>query len=127
MPLHDPVSGGELVVTELTCPESGVTIKGNFEIPKLARLNPEQYQLLETFLRCRGMISTMEKELNLSYPTIRSRIDGLLQALDLQPVKEIKSKGKSIEDKRKILEQLEQGKITAEEAKARIKEGVEDR
>lgn len=122
---QDPVSGGELVITELTGEESGLTIRGRFEIPRYARLSPENEQFLEAFLRCRGMLNSVEKELGISYPTVKSRLEALLTALELTPVKDdgVK-KEKSAEKKAKILDQLEKGEITAEEAKAKLKGGT---
>ncbi len=120
--VRDPVGGGELYVSELAGEESGITIRGRFAIPRYARLDAEQERFLETFLRCRGMLNQMERELGISYPTVRTRLDSLLEALDLTPVKEKdERKEKSAEKKSKILDMLERGEITAEEAKAKIK------
>lgn len=124
LPHKDPVTGGELYISELASDDSGVSIRGRFEIPRYARLDPEQSKFLETFLRCRGMLNSMERELGISYPTVRSRLDSLLDALDLKPVKEDGKPGKIAEKKRKILDLLEKGEITPEEAKARLKNGV---
>ncbi|HWD40595.1 MAG TPA: DUF2089 family protein [Fimbriimonas sp.] len=121
IPATDPVSGGELYVSELTSDESGITIRGRFEIPKYARLDAEQAKFLETFLRCRGMLNSVERVLNLSYPTVRIRLDSLLDALDLTPPKEENGKkDKSSDKKRRILEELERGEITPEEAKEKL-------
>jgi hypothetical protein len=121
---QDPVSGGDLYVSELASEDSGITIRGRFEIPRWSRLTEEQEQFLETFLRCRGMINSVEKELGISYPTVKSRLESLLASLDLSPVKEESAKkDKSAEKKAKILEQLEKGEISAEEAKAKLKGG----
>ncbi len=121
IPDRDPVGGGELYVSELANDDSGIVIRGRFEIPRYARLDSDQQLFLETFLRCRGMISRMEEELELSYPTIRSRLDALLDALELTPAKETSpKKEKSADKKRKILEQLEKGEITPEQAKEEL-------
>ena len=120
IPDSDPVSGGPLYISELTGEESGVQIRGKFEIPRYARLDKEQSEFLETFLRCRGMISCVEKELGISYPTVRARLDALLETLGLAPAKEESGK-KSAEKRRKILDQLEKGEITAAEAKAKLR------
>ncbi len=125
LPFRDPLSGGELIVTELFCKDSGITLRGQFEIPRYAKLDVEQTRFLETFLRCRGVITAMEKELGISYPTVKARMDSLLQALSLTPVKEDpQRKEKATESKRAILDQLERGEISAEEAKARLKEAA---
>ncbi len=121
----DPVSGGDLYISELAGDESGIAIRGRFEMPRYAKLTEEQEQFLETFLRCRGMINSVEKELGISYPTVKSRLESLLSALDLMPVKEeTAKKDKSAEKKVKILEQLEKGEITAEQAKSKLKGGT---
>jgi hypothetical protein len=123
---RDPVGGGDLHISELASDDSGVTIRGRFEIPRYARLDDEQSRFLETFLRCRGMLNSMERELGISYPTVRTRLDALLAALELAPIKDKDEpkKDKSSEKKKLILSQLEKGEITAEEAKERLK-GVE--
>ena len=85
LPARDPVTGGTLVITEMEGLESGITLRGRFEIPRFATLSPEQGRFLETFLRCRGMLNSVEKELGISYPTARARLDALLKSLDLIP------------------------------------------
>lgn len=122
IPTQCPVTGGPLYVSELTSADSGITIRGKFKLPATSRLNSDQRQFLEVFLRSKGVISTMEKELNLSYPTVRARLDSLLDAMGMTPYKEsTRSKSASPEDRRRVLDELEQGKITAEEAKVRLK------
>ena len=121
--VKDPVSGGDLIVTELANEESGITIRGHFEIPRYAKLDAEQAHFLETFLRCRGMLNAVERELGISYPTVRARLDGVLASLELAPFKEEgPRRSRATEQKQTILEQLERGEITAQEAKARLKE-----
>ena len=125
IPDRDPVSGGQLVISELLCEESGVSIRGKFDIPRLCRLDEEQTKFLETFLRCRGNITGVEKELGISYPTVRSRLDALLETLELAPVKEDSSRKEKVsEAKSSIIDQLERGEITAEEAKAKLRGGI---
>jgi len=127
IPNRDPVTGGELFISELTAEDSGIQIRGKFAIPRYSKLDKEQAKFLETFLRCRGMLSSVEKELGLSYPTVRARLDALLDALDLTPVKENgkpKDKDKTAEKRRKILDQLERGEISPEEAKEKIRQGA---
>lgn len=123
IPARDPVSGGELYISELAGEESGITIRGRFEVPRYSRLDAEQQKFLETFLRCRGMLNSVEREMKMSYPTVRARLDSLLDALDLIPAKEDppkKNRERESDQKRQILEELENGGITVEEAKARL-------
>ncbi|MBV6457949.1 MAG: hypothetical protein HONBIEJF_01069 [Fimbriimonadaceae bacterium] len=118
LPPKDPFGTGDIVITEITGETSGVVVRGHFEVPKWARLEPEQASFLETFLRCRGVIASMEKELGLSYPTVRARLDSLLAALNLEPVKEEKQKRVAQSTNHQdVLDRLARGEIDAAEAK----------
>jgi len=121
VPAADPVTGGPLYISELTGIESGVTIRGKFEIPTYSRLDEEQQRFLETFLRCRCMLNSVERELGISYPTVRARLDALLASLGLSAAREEPmGKEKTTERKQRVLDQLERGEISAEEAKAQL-------
>ena len=124
IPTECPVSGKPLHVTELTCEESGVVIRGKFRLPDGAEMPDEQRKFLSVFIRARGVISTVERELGLSYPTVRSKLDNLLKAMNLAPIKEDVKKSddkkKTAAKKRKILKDLEDEKITAAQAKKKL-------
>ena len=76
-----PICSGELAVTRLHCRACGTTLEGDFNVGRFARLSREQFALLESFLRSRGNLKEMERELGISYPTVRARVDALLRAL----------------------------------------------
>src|SRR5574337_1298631 len=76
-----PVCSNELTVTRLHCRSCGTTLEGDFSVGRFGRLNREQMSLLESFLRSRGNLREMERELGISYPTVRSRVDALVRAL----------------------------------------------
>lgn len=114
------MSGGPLHISELACDDSGVTIRGRFSLGRFSRLDAEQTHFLETFLRCKGTITQVEKELGISYPTVKSRLEALLAALDLAPAVDDRVKP-TPDQKQIILDQLERGDITAEEAKAKLR------
>jgi hypothetical protein len=120
IPSRCPVSGGEMYVSELTCEESGVVVRGKFRLPKQAALDEEKQAFLKVFLRARGVISTVEKELGISYPTVRARLDSLLSEMGLSPIKD-DGMAKRNEKKRQILKDLEDGKLTAEQAKKKMR------
>ena len=78
-----PVCSGELLVTRLECRACGTAIEGEFSVGRFGRLSREQMALLESFLRSRGNLKELERELKVSYPTVRARIDALVRALGL--------------------------------------------
>jgi hypothetical protein len=80
-----PVCSGELAVTRLHCRSCGTTLEGDFSVGRFGRLSREQLALLESFLRARGNLKDMERELGLSYPTVRSRLEALVRSLGFGP------------------------------------------
>ena len=76
-----PVCASELAVTRLHCQSCGTTLEGDFSVGRFGRLNRDQLTLLESFLRSRGNLREMERELGISYPTVRSRVEALVRAL----------------------------------------------
>lgn len=125
IPAQCPVSGGPLYVSELTCEESGIVIRGKFRLPEHTALDEDKQAFLKVFLRARGVISTVEKELGISYPTVRARLDSLLEEMGLAAIKEDQvsttRKKKLDERRRQVLKDLEDGKISAEQAKKKLR------
>jgi hypothetical protein len=80
-----PVCSQELSVTRLHCRSCGTTLEGDFSVGRFGRLSREQLTLLESFLRSRGNLRDMERELGISYPTVRSRVEALIRALGFGP------------------------------------------
>jgi hypothetical protein len=116
LPTVSPFDGGEIIVTRFYCPASDVTVDGRFyvEIP-FAALSAEQLQYVEAFIRCEGKLNRLQDELDLSYPTLRSRLHDIIRALGYEPGKE-ESERMSEEERRRILDDLDKGAIGFEEA-----------
>jgi len=110
-----PVCDGELTVTRLHCETCDTSIEGRFSNGAFAGLTPEQLDFIETFIRCEGKITRMEDEMALSYPTIRNRLQEVIRALGYEPGKE-EASDISDEKRRSVLEELDSGRISAEEA-----------
>jgi len=80
-----PVCSSELAVTRLHCSSCGTTLEGDFSVGRFGRLSRDQLALLESFLRSRGNLRDMERELGISYPTVRSRVEQLVRSLGFGP------------------------------------------
>jgi hypothetical protein len=122
-----PVCSSELTVTRLRCDACDTTIEGRFSNNALPGLNEEQLDFVETFVRCEGKITRVEDELGLSYPTIRNRLQEVIRAMGYEPGKDEEEEGPEISDekRRSILEELDAGKISADEA-MRLLHGEEE-
>ena len=133
-----PVCSGELTIARLHCRSCGTALEGEFGVGRFGRLDREQLSLLESFLRSRGNLKEMERELGISYPTVRGRVDALVRALGLADGAEGEAEeaddafegdlGTSATDaadaaaeRRRILERLARKEIGAEEAASALR------
>lgn len=122
-----PVCAEELSVSRLHCRSCGTTLEGDFSAGRFGRLSREQLAVLESFLRSRGNLKDMERELGISYPTVRARVDALVKALGLAEddadaeIVEVLNEPVAAADQRTILERLARHEITAEEASAALR------
>lgn len=107
----------EFVVTSVQLKNSGISINGEFEPPLLAGLRYEDQVFVGEFVRCHGSIKHMEKAFGVSYPTIKNRLNRIASRLQLVHV-EIESASIARDD---VLDSLERGEITAQEAAERLK------
>ncbi|WP_018963503.1 DUF2089 domain-containing protein [Coprothermobacter platensis] len=109
-----PNCGAELHVTAMKCPECGTGITGDFPLDELFRLTPEQLNFVKLFLKKRGNLSEVQKELGLSYPTVRNRLENILQTLGYDVQEEISQWD--------VLQQVKEGSLDAETALRILKE-----
>ena len=105
-----PVCSGKLRVTRLKCSKCGTVIENEFEFSKFESLSEEQLKFMEVFIMCRGNIKDVERELGISYPTVRAKLDDVISSLGYPVVK------KPAIDSGEILEMLEKGEISADQA-----------
>lgn len=126
-PTRCPLCGGELAVTRIYCRDCDTTIEGRFSIEAFSQLTPEQMNFLLTFIRCEGKFSRMEDEIHLTYPTLRSRLHEIIRAMGFEPgsAEEVAPAGLTEQDRQRILEDLDTGKISAQEAMRMLKEAPE--
>lgn len=106
-----PVCESELKVTEITCKKCKTKISGEFDLCKFCKLDTEQKYFAEIFIKNRGNIKEIEKELGVSYPTVRRLLDEVISSLGYKPQSGVTSVNKS-----EILEKLSKGEITSNEA-----------
>jgi hypothetical protein len=130
-----PVCSGELTIARLHCRTCGTALEGEFGVGRFGRLDREQLSLLESFLRSRGNLKEMERELGISYPTVRGRIDALVRALglgegaapadELEPIVEPEPPETEVADpatqRREILERLARRELSADDAAAALR------
>ena len=123
-----PVCSSELAVTRLHCRSCGTALEGDFSVGRFGRLTRDQLALLESFLRARGNLRDMERELGISYPTVRSRVEALIRALGFgprsdgdEPAPDPDTAADRAIGRQEILERLARHEISAEDAASAIR------
>lgn len=103
-----PVCDHDLTITRYECKKCKTKIEGDFKTDKFASLTDEQKDFIEIFVMKRGSIKEIEKEMNISYPTVRNKLDNVISALGHNVEK--------YDSRLEILNLLNDGEITSSEA-----------
>ncbi len=111
VPTECPVCHDDLLVTRLACRNCGTSLEGRFALSHLFRLTPEQLHFVEVFIRCEGKINRVQEELGISYPTVRSRLEEVIQALGYERTPPVDERRRQ-----EVLQRLARGEISSEEA-----------
>jgi hypothetical protein len=118
-----PVCGDQLAVTRLHCGRCATTLEGLFTLGRFHFLTREQQQFIGIFIKCRGKIKDVEQALGISYPTVVRLLDETVAALGLDETDEVVEEAVpapapsiSPEQRRVILDDLSQGRISSAEA-----------
>ena len=82
LPLHCPSCDTELTVTRLSCPSCETEVSGFFELPLLLRLPGEDQAFIVEFVKASGSLKEMARQLGISYPTLRNRLDELIAKME---------------------------------------------
>lgn len=123
IPTQCPSCAAALVVSRLQCPACGTEVAGVFRPGRLINLPEPHASLLELFLRVRGNVKEMERELGLSYPTVRARLEKALVATGLDRTGGTSGGGgDGAAERAAILDELGQGVIDGHTAAERLRE-----
>jgi len=114
-----PVCNNETEVTRINCNECGTIIEGHFHLCRFCKLTDEQKSFIDVFIKCRGNIKEVEKELGVSYPTVRNKLEDVAGALGYRSEA---SSNVNAENKKTVLEKLNTGELSVDEALALLKD-----
>ena len=119
-----PACAGELVVTQQTCRSCGTMVVGEFTPNIFSKLTPENLHFLELFVKNKGNVKEMEREIGLSYWTIRNRLNEIVEALgfeneDVEPATDQETLRQS---RQEILARVDRGEINVHEAAQLLKQ-----
>jgi len=123
-----PVCKHNLDVVKLHCDHCDTTIEGDFTLSKFNYLETEKLYFIEVFIKNRGNIKVIEKELNISYPTVKKMLDEVIVGLgySLEPFDEeasVKESQATKANNASILEKIEKGELSVADAINFFKKG----
>src|SRR5690554_4599773 len=107
-----PICNHSLHAIKLACSSCNTTIENNFTLSKFSLLSAEQMNFIEVFVVSRGNIKVVEKELGISYPTVRGKLNEIIALLGHEEEHEVEIE----RNKTEIITMLENNEISAEEA-----------
>jgi hypothetical protein len=113
-PKYCPSCNTGLLVTRLTCPKCGTEVSGAYPPDLFSRLSSNDFDFLVFFIKTKGNIKEMERELGISYWTIRSRLNEIVDGMGLH--QEEPALAEAANQREQILEQLNAGLVSVQEA-----------
>lgn len=120
-----PSCGSDLIVSEMRCSACDTTVRGSWEPCRFCQLDAETLQFIEVFVKNRGNLKEMERELSESYWTLRARLNQAIEALGLEgseAEQEAAESDSTAHARQSILQQVQEGKLQAADAVRRLAE-----
>ena len=115
--LTELTGGRDFAIERVRTADDGIAIEGDFAPPPLARLNADDQAFVAAFVHCHGSIKQMERWFGVSYPTVKGRLNRIAGLLDFAEVADMKTPAAKPAD---VLDRLEEGEISAEQALAEL-------
>ncbi|MGN1398949.1 MAG: DUF2089 domain-containing protein [Erysipelotrichaceae bacterium] len=111
-----PICGQKMVVSQLSCKFCNSTISGSFSLSKFDYLSEEEQQFALIFIKNAGNIKQIEKELNISYPTVKKMLDSVIKNLGFT------NESNTQLNKETVLDMLRKNEISFQEADDLLKQ-----
>src|SRR5829696_1331015 len=109
-----PYCGSAMVVSRMSCDHCKVSVEALFPMSRLASLPVEHQRFIEMFVLSGGNLKEIAEQVGVSYPTIRSRLDKVIDALRGEIAKTRRVQGN-------VLDAVDPGRTNAEQAAKLIK------
>ncbi|HEX6464710.1 MAG TPA: DUF2089 family protein [Vicinamibacterales bacterium] len=104
------IGDSRFIVERVRLADEDVAVEGRFEPPPLMQLSGEDQVFVAAFVRCHGSIKQMEALFEVSYPTIKNRLNRIgaqLPFVEIEPAPP--PRAGSFSD---LLSRLERGELT---------------
>ena len=110
--LHCPTCSKPMQITRYRCESCNLNVDGQLELPPLAQLDIDEQVFVTAFMRSHGSIKRMEALFDISYPTVKNKLNAIARKLDAAV--------QAPDSKSKVLDRLHKGEITVAQALAEL-------
>lgn len=109
-----------LTISEVTCDACGTEVRSRYRPCPFCALNEDEQTFLLLFVRSRGNLKDVEKTLGVSYPTVRAKLDGIVERLTpaQPPAQPAPPAPSTPSDRAAVLAQVQSGQLSAADALA---------
>ena len=111
-----PACQNDVIVTRIRCTRCACEVIGEFQPTIFNRLSPENLTFVETFVRLRGNVREVARELRVPYSTIRNHLDDVIAELGFATGTHLEVEDLSAASQQEVLNRLESGEISVEDA-----------
>jgi hypothetical protein len=111
-----PACGCEMIVTQQSCTCCNTSVAGTFQPTIFSKLSPESLNFIEAFVKNRGNVKEMERELGLSYWTIRNQLNDVIAELGFEAEQEDEAELQASLRRQEILAQVDAGDLNVSQA-----------
>lgn len=115
-----PTCQSALSVAELSCRSCGTTLRGDWVPSPFSQMSAEQQAFLVLFVRSRGNLSEVERALGVSYPTVRAKLEEVIQVLAGDEAADAAESQVADLARRELLARVARGEISTTEALAEL-------
>lgn len=81
LPFICPSCSSALKVQSLSCLSCDTIVSGGFSLPVLSQLNQEDQAFILDFIVSSGSLKLMAEKLKLSYPSVRNKLDDIIEKI----------------------------------------------
>ncbi len=112
-----PTCSGSLTITEVSCDTCGTQVRSRYQPGPFSALDEEQQTFLLLFVRSRGNLKELEKTLGVSYPTVRAKLDEVIDRLEAPAAPQ------PADDRKAVLAMVQSGQLAVGDALALLRTG----
>ncbi len=119
--LFEICKGKNFIIKKIYVPEDNISIEGDFQLSSLATLNIEDQKFIAAFIKTHGSIKQMEQIFNISYPTVKNKLNDLSKKIDDYEYDLKIGEKVDIESVSSILDKISAGEINVDDALKELK------